>query len=36
MKDLKILKERKECMLFQTSENDSRNGWIGGNAPASF
>ncbi|NEZ41590.1 hypothetical protein [Paenibacillus alvei] len=30
MKDLKMLKERKECMLFQTSEKDSRNGWIGG------
>ncbi|KKO54329.1 hypothetical protein [Paenibacillus sp. DMB20] len=36
MKDLKILEERKECMLFQTSENDSGNGWIGGNAPAYF
>ena len=36
MGDLKILKERKECMIFQASENDSRNGCIGGNAPAYF
>ncbi|KOP78427.1 hypothetical protein AMS59_11230 [Lysinibacillus sp. FJAT-14745] len=36
MRDLKILKERKECMLFQASENDSGNGWLGGNAPAYF
>lgn len=36
MKNLKNLKERKECILFQTSENDSCNGWIGGNAPAYF
>jgi hypothetical protein len=36
MGDFKMLKERKECMLFQTSEKDSRNGWIGGNAPAYF
>ncbi|MCM3293284.1 hypothetical protein M3661_24540 [Paenibacillus sp. MER 180] len=36
MGDFKMLKERKECMLFQTSENDCRNGWIGGNAPAYF
>ncbi|BFH60365.1 hypothetical protein PAJ34TS1_09570 [Paenibacillus azoreducens] len=32
MRDLKILKEREACMLFQTCENDSGNGWIGGNA----
>lgn len=36
MRDLNILKERKECILFQASENDSRNGWIGGNAPVYF
>lgn len=36
MRDLKILKEREACMLFQTCENDSGNGWIGGNAPAYF
>ncbi|MGY3186313.1 hypothetical protein [Lysinibacillus sp. TE18511] len=36
MGDLKILKERKECMIFQASENDSSNGWIGGNAPTYF
>ncbi|EON70130.1 hypothetical protein [Lysinibacillus sphaericus] len=36
MRDFKILKERKECMIFQASENDSRSGWIGGNAPVYF
>ncbi|MDM5234106.1 hypothetical protein [Lysinibacillus pakistanensis] len=36
MRDLKILKERTECMLFQANEKDSDNGWIGGNAPAYF
>ncbi|MEK4424978.1 hypothetical protein [Solibacillus sp. FSL K6-1523] len=36
MNCLKTLRERKECMIFQTSENDSCNGWIGGNAPVYF
>jgi len=32
----KFFQERNECMVFQTNEIDSGNGWIGGNAPSYF